>query len=160
MFVMSAFHPSFVHNLHKPFNKSVEFRVHCVVLVCWLSKLGWKGLMTYLTKILFLCDSWTKLDGIFGKMQIIKYFQNPKAYLAWFISLKVIDAKSPVVIFFGDNLYRPFITLHILSSSPPPLFFWGGGGVGVNVQIFKKPKAFSIPLDIALLNAIQTWKQP
>ena len=26
MFVMSAFHPSFVHNLHKPFNRSVEFR--------------------------------------------------------------------------------------------------------------------------------------
>ena len=28
MFVMSAFHPSFVHNLHKPFNRSVEFQVH------------------------------------------------------------------------------------------------------------------------------------
>ena len=32
MFVMSAFHPRFVHNLHKPFNRSVEFRVHCVNL--------------------------------------------------------------------------------------------------------------------------------
>ena len=30
---MSAFHPSFVHNLFKPFNRSVEFRVHCVSLL-------------------------------------------------------------------------------------------------------------------------------
>ena len=34
MFVMSAFHPSFVHNLHKPLNRSVEFLVHCVVWGC------------------------------------------------------------------------------------------------------------------------------
>ena len=36
---MSAFHPSFVHNLHKPFNRSVEFRVHCVV--CLLAVKTW-----------------------------------------------------------------------------------------------------------------------
>ena len=41
MFVMSAFHPSFVHNLHKPFNRSVEFRVHCVVLVYLLAVKTW-----------------------------------------------------------------------------------------------------------------------
>ena len=66
---------SFVHYLHKPFNRSVEFRVHCVVWVCWLSTLGWKGLMTYLTKsfVIFLCDYWPKSDGIFSKMQIISY---------------------------------------------------------------------------------------
>ena len=46
--------------------------------------------------------------GIFGKMQIINYiFKNPKAYLDWFIILKVIDAENPVV-FWGNNLYSPF----------------------------------------------------
>ena len=35
MFVMSAFHPSFVQNLHKPFNRSVEFRVQYSVSLPW-----------------------------------------------------------------------------------------------------------------------------
>ena len=97
MFVMSAFHPSFVHNLHEPFNRSVEFRVHCVVWVCWLSKLGWKGLMTYQTKIPI-----PKSDGVFGKMQIISNgFKILKHISDWFIILEVIDAKSPVCIFIG-----------------------------------------------------------
>ena len=47
--------------------------VHCVVRVSFLSKLGWKGLMTCLTKSLFLRDYWTKLDGVFAEMQIINY---------------------------------------------------------------------------------------
>ena len=43
-------------------------------------------------------------DGGFGKMQIISNsFQNTKAYLNWFIILKVIDAERPVVICWGDN---------------------------------------------------------
>ena len=33
MFVTSAFHLSFVHNPYKPFNRSVEFQVHCVYSV-------------------------------------------------------------------------------------------------------------------------------
>ena len=42
MFVMRAFHPSFVYNLHiKPFNRSVEFRVHCVVCVSLLAVKTW-----------------------------------------------------------------------------------------------------------------------
>ena len=43
-------------------SKGVEFSVPCVVWVSLLSKLGWKGLMTYLTKkkSLFLHDYWTK----------------------------------------------------------------------------------------------------
>ena len=59
----------------KPFKMSVEFLVHCVPCVSLLSNLGWKGLMTYLTKSVFLHDYWTKSDGIFFiKMQIISYF--------------------------------------------------------------------------------------
>ena len=51
--VISPFHPSFVYiHLHKPFKRSVEFSVHCVVWISFLSKFGWKGLMTCLIKIL------------------------------------------------------------------------------------------------------------
>ena len=39
-------------NLHKPFKRSMEFRVHCVVRVSFLSKLGREEIMTCLTKIL------------------------------------------------------------------------------------------------------------
>ena len=46
------------------FKRSAEFRVHCVVWVSVLSKIGWKGLTTYLTKIQFLRDYWTKSDGV------------------------------------------------------------------------------------------------
>ena len=41
MFVTSAFHPNFVHNLHKPFNRSVEFRVDCVVRASLLAVKTW-----------------------------------------------------------------------------------------------------------------------
>ena len=62
-------------HLHKPFKRSVECSsVHCVVWVSFLSKFGWKGLMTWLIKILiFLRDYWTKSDGVFAEMQIISY---------------------------------------------------------------------------------------
>ena len=50
-YVMSSFHSSLYIHLHKPFKRSVEFHVHCVVWVYHLSKLGWKGLLTCLTKI-------------------------------------------------------------------------------------------------------------
>ena len=33
--------PSCVHNLHLPSNRSVEFRVHCVMLVCMLAVKTW-----------------------------------------------------------------------------------------------------------------------
>ena len=59
---------------HKPFKRSVECSVHCVVWVSFLSKVGWKGLMTCLIKILFfLRDYWTKSDRVFAEMQIISY---------------------------------------------------------------------------------------
>ena len=45
MFVIrfSVFHPSFDINLHKPFKRSTEFRVHCVVRVSFFVKTWMEG---------------------------------------------------------------------------------------------------------------------
>ena len=62
------------------------------------TKLGWKGLMTYRTKSLFLRD-YTEPNrmGVFAKMQIISV--NSQSIFR-FAMLNVIDAESPIVIFF------------------------------------------------------------
>ena len=77
VFVLSQCLPSKVCNLHlytiQQFNRSEEFWVHCVVLVCWLS---------------------ISLDRVFGKMQIIRYSFKILKHI-----LKVIDDESPVIIF-------------------------------------------------------------
>ena len=73
IFVMSAFHPSFVHNLLKPFNKRVELRSLSLLAV----KFGWKGLMTYFTHTKSYSFVTTEpnriVDGVFGKIQTINY---------------------------------------------------------------------------------------
>ena len=52
--------------------------------------------MTYLTK--------TKSGGVFAEMQIITYiFINRKAYSDKLTISKVIDAKSPIVIFWEQT---------------------------------------------------------
>ena len=69
--------------------------------------------MTYLTKSTFLCDYWTKSDGIFAKMQIISYI---------FIILKHIQVSSQFrkllmlkvwLSFWGDNLYKKYVNIFI-----------------------------------------------
>ena len=68
MFVMSAFRPSFVHNLHQPFNRSVEFRVYFVYSVSLLAVETWmEGTDDIPYKIPI--SSW--LLNQIGKMQII-----------------------------------------------------------------------------------------
>ena len=74
---------------------------------CIYTKLGWTGLMTYLTKIhISSRPYWTKLDGVFAEMQIIGYI---------FIILKHIQVSSQFrkllmlkvrLSFLGDNLYN------------------------------------------------------
>ena len=65
-----------------------------------------EGFMTYLNKnSYFFVTTESKpfrqnLMHIINKLQ----FQNHKAYLDWFIILKVIDAESPIVILW-DNWY-------------------------------------------------------
>ena len=90
----------YILSIHKPFKtckRSTELRAHCVVRVSFLSKLGWKELVTclkLLQKSLYLRDYWTKSNGVFAKMQIISYC---------FIILKhsnVIDVESPIVVFW------------------------------------------------------------
>ena len=71
-YVISPIQVLYIH-LHKPFKRSVEFSFHCVAWVSFLSKFGWKGLMTCLIKSLFLPDYWTKSDVFFAEMQIISY---------------------------------------------------------------------------------------
>ena len=66
-----------------------------------------------LQNFLFLCDYWTKADGVFAEMQISSHsFIILKYSLDWFNILNVIDAESPmviIVVFFGgggeDNWY-------------------------------------------------------
>ena len=60
-------------HLHKPFKRSVEFSVHCVMWVSFLSKFGWKGLMTCLTKILISLWLLNQIGWDFAEMQIISY---------------------------------------------------------------------------------------
>ena len=66
--------------------------------------------MTYaLQKSLFLCDYWTKSDGVFGEMQIDNYLVQSyysKTFSDQLTISKDIDAESLIIIFFLDNLYK------------------------------------------------------
>ena len=74
MFLISAFHPSFVHkSTIRPFQRNTEFRVHCVVRVSLLQNLDGRNSWHSLQKSLFLCDYQTKSDGVLDEMQIITY---------------------------------------------------------------------------------------
>ena len=55
-------------------------------------------------KILYLCDYWTKSDGVFAEMQIISYIIIIlKTYSDQFTISKNVGAESPIIIFW-DNL--------------------------------------------------------
>ena len=63
----------YIH-LHRPFKRSVEFSVHCVVWVSFLSKFGWKGLMTCLIKNpYFFMTTEPNRMGFFAEVQMISY---------------------------------------------------------------------------------------
>ena len=104
-------HIQFFIHLHKPFKRSVEFSVRFEMRVSFLSKFGWKGLMTCLIKSLFLRDYWIKSDGVFAEMQIISYnfinlsifrsICNFERYWCWksdyhFLTICVIEDLSSV----------------------------------------------------------------
>ena len=82
------------------------------------TKLGWKGLMTYITKSKFIRDYWTKSDAVVAEMQIISNI---------FIILKHIQVSSQLfgkllmlkvrLTFLGDNLYIRYTRLNFCHFS-------------------------------------------
>ena len=99
----------YIH-LHKPFKRSVEFSVHCVVWVSFLSKFGWEGLMTCLIKILI--SSWLQNQigwgfRLFAEMQIISYTFSILKHIqigSQFRNILMLKVRLPF-LFEGDNLY-------------------------------------------------------
>ena len=133
--MISPFHPSFVDysSTFKPFKRSGEFRVHWVVWVCRLSKFGWKGLLTYLTKK-NSWDYWTNSDGVFGKMQIISYsfkvlkhiwelIYNVESYWCWksgcnfFLTIGIF--KSTIILLLTQSQW---VNLYIIKCINPTDF--------------------------------------
>ena len=52
-------------------------------------------------KSIFLCDYWTKSDGVFAEMQMISYsFVIIKNFQIKFTIVKDIDLENPIVIFW------------------------------------------------------------
>ena len=73
--------------------------------------------MTYLTKIPNISVTTNQIGWGFRKMQIISYsFIFPKAYSGYFTILKVINAESLIVIFFGGTIGRTMTTMPFIPS--------------------------------------------
>ena len=68
-------------------------------------KLDWRDLWHTEQKSLFLCDYWTKSDGVFAEMQIIRTSVRILKHIQINLTIsKAIDAESLTVIFLGQAL--------------------------------------------------------